>query len=86
MADYKQSTVTGTAWQRSWRVNIENPVTGDKVATFHEHQAMDTGDGIITKQLGSVSVVFDPGNPAHALLYEKLNELYMQLAAARDAA
>ena len=87
MADYRESTVTGTAWQRVCRVEINNPLNGVPTALFVEEKAVSLGEGnVITTPCANLSVAFDANNELHQAIYAKLNELYALLREARDAA
>lgn len=101
MADYKESTVSGTKWQRASRVVIENPFGGTPHVSFVEEEVVNFGDKQITNPCANLIVQFDPaaeialvdpatGTPtgkvmSHADLYAALHSLYMQEAVKRDA-
>lgn len=55
MANYKETTISGSQYQRCWRVNIENPFEGTKEITFFEEQINVIGEDTITKMLSNVS-------------------------------
>ena len=59
MTDYKQTTINGTSWQRSWRVECENPLQGQRKITFHEEQVLNAGDQQIRTPAGSCSLPFN---------------------------
>ena len=84
MADYKEKEVAGKSWQRACRVIIENPYGGLPTITFVEQEATQLGEKIIMKDCGSVGLQFDAQNATHVQIYTILNQLYMELAAARD--
>ena len=85
MADYKESSVNGTSWQRAVRVVVENPYGGVSSINFVEEKAINL-DGTITTQLCSNLITqFSGENPLHVEIYTKLNELYVLLREARDA-
>lgn len=100
MADYKESTVAGTSWQRASRVVVDNPYGGVPTIMFVEEQAINIGDSIITKPVANLSCNFDPSatflaiDPttntptgqeiSHGEVYGILYSLYMDLAAKRD--
>lgn len=86
MSDYKESTVAGTSWQRCVRVVIENPYGAGPSINFVEEKAVNLGDGVLTNLCGNVSTQFDAQNAEHVAIYTALNNLYMALAQARDAA
>ena len=85
MADYKESTISGTAWQRAHRVIISNPYGGTPSIVFAEEQATNLNGVVTTTPVAEVSCVFDVTNPDHAAIYTALNNLYMQLATDRDS-
>lgn len=84
--NYKESNVTGTQWQRATRIVIENPFGGIPTVNFIEEKATQLGESVITQLCANLIVAFDPGNPAHLDLYDKLNSLYTVAREARDAA
>lgn len=102
MADYKESSVNGTSWQRAVRVVVENPYGGVSSINFVEEKAINLGDRVITQPIANLSCPFDPqatfpgldpstGLPVgrditHAEVYALLYSLYMNLATARDGA
>lgn len=102
MANYKESAVAGTKWQRASRVVIDNPYGGTPGVLLVEQQAMQLGDEVVIKDIGNLAATFDPAaeiplvNPetgeslgqvmTHQQLYVALHSLYIQLAAERDAA
>lgn len=62
MPDYKQTSISGTSWQRAWRVECENPLQGQRQITFHEEQVLNAAGQQIRTPVGSVSVQFDLQN------------------------
>lgn len=84
--DYKESSVAGTSWQRAVRVVVENPYGGVPSINIVEEKAVNLGDGVITNLCGNLTTVFNPEDALHMAIYEKLNELYVVLREARDAA
>lgn len=85
MADYKESSVNGTSWQRAVRVVVENPYGGVPSINIVEEKAINL-DGTITTQLcANLTTSFDSDNPLHVAIYTKLNELYTILREARDS-
>lgn len=62
MPDYKQTTISGTSWQRAWRVECENPLDGQRQITFHEEQVLNAAGQTVRTPAGSVSVRFDLQN------------------------
>ena len=65
MADYKESTVSGTAWTRAYYVSVNNPLDDTPSITFSEERAVrvETGDPV-TQRLGHVIETFTPENAA----------------------
>lgn len=84
MADYKETTVTGSKWQRAVRVVIDNPYNCLPSILFVEEELINTGDMIIPRLCSNLSAVFDPKNEIHIEIYTKLNELYILLREERD--
>jgi len=84
MADYRESTVTGTQWTRSNVVVINNDFGKPPKITFGEETRIAIGDGSIQASTSAVSCEFDAENPAHIELYTKLNDLYTILRELRD--
>jgi hypothetical protein len=101
--NYKETAVTGSRWVRARTVTLMNPLEGDQIAHFQEEEVFTDGEGIVvTRDVGSCRIVFDPeatitllnpltGEPlgatmTHQEFYVALFSLYMQAAAERDAA
>ena len=100
--NYKETSVTGSAWQRCYQVVVDNSLEGQKSIRFDEEQVVQMADGNVFKALGPLPVNYDPTatidvlDPStgqstgktitHADLYDYLYSAYMQAAAARDAA
>src|ERR1035437_3980729 len=77
--DYKETTVSGTSWQRSWRGNAEKPPGQSPSIQFHEEIAINVGDKVITQPVGlRVNVMFNPENPLHVTAYTTLNAIYIE--------
>jgi hypothetical protein len=61
MADYKQSAVDGTTWQRCHQIVIDNPRRALPAVRFDEEEVLALSDGQeIKRPVGSVRVPFDP--------------------------
>lgn len=60
MADYKESSLSGTKYQRACRIMIENPLGKIPRATFVEEEVTIEPDGVTHKLAGSLSMAFDP--------------------------
>jgi hypothetical protein len=102
MPDYKQSALTGTAWQRCKTVVINNPLVGPKGVYFEEERVISLDGQDLRQPVGGCSKTFDAGGSfplldpgtnlpvgvsmSHAELYVALYSLYMQTATERDAA
>jgi len=56
MADYKESTVSGTSWQRTNQIVIINPSGGTPTVIYNEETAINLGDRTITTPCGNLSV------------------------------
>lgn len=56
MADYKESTVSGTSWQRTNQIVIVNPSGGIPTVIYNEETAINLGDRTITTPAGNLSV------------------------------
>lgn len=86
MADYKESAITGSKWQRAVRVVVENPYNGQPSINFVEEEVISLGDGtVVTKLVANLTDSFVATDVLHQELYTKLNELYVRLREARDA-
>lgn len=61
MPDYKQASLTGTAWQRCNQVVIENQRGSTPTVRFDEEEVIAMQDGReIKRSVGSVAMAFDP--------------------------
>lgn len=61
MANYKETSVAGSKWTRSWQVVVENKFNKTPSITFFEEQIVDVGDGVPTSTLvqGQLTEKFD---------------------------
>jgi hypothetical protein len=100
--EYKQTDVTGAAWQRCHQIVIDNPLNATPLIRFDEQRIVTAAGAASTTPLGSLTAPFDPaaeiplidpqmGEPTgetvtHGALYAALYSAYMQQALARDAA
>lgn len=99
--NYKESTLSGSQWQRCVRVTIDNQYNQTPQITMHEERITVVGDNTFRENVGAVYAAFDP-NAEIALLNPDTGEalgttmtqgqihlamwsLYMQLASERDA-
>lgn len=60
MADYKETTVNGTAWQRAQMIIISNHLGQIPTVTYQEEAILVFEDGEIQKPLGQLSYQLDP--------------------------
>lgn len=101
MPDYKESSVSGTQWQRCNAVVVSNPYGEVPTITLREEQITTVGGQQFRQDRGGIEFPFDPAyvvnlkNPVtgEALgatmtcqeIYVALWSMYMQKAAERDA-
>jgi hypothetical protein len=50
MANYQESTVTGTTWKRCNKIEIRNPYQGAKLAIFLEEELTSLANGKIIQE------------------------------------
>lgn len=64
MTQYRQEEVLGTKYQRSFRVEFDNPLNSVPSATFHEESVVVLSDGnSVTTPVGKVSgSLIDPAS------------------------
>jgi hypothetical protein len=100
MPNYKESDVSGVAWQRCHTVTIQNQLQSPKAVEFQEEQVIDISGKIYREWVKGCSKDYDATasfpilNPqtnaetgitmTHQELYVALYSLYMQTAAERD--
>ncbi len=60
MADYKETTVNGTAWQRAQLIIMSNHLGQLPTVTYQEEAILKFEDGNIQKPLGQLSYTIDP--------------------------
>jgi hypothetical protein len=61
MPNYKETTVTGTKYQRACRVMIENPINKTPTVSFIEEEITINSDNTKShKLIGSLNMSFDP--------------------------
>lgn len=101
MANYKESTVSGSVYTRAHRVIIDNRYQGTPSISFQEEEVLNVNGQIIHQQQGSLDENFtdpttvfpmvDPttgaslGDATYGQIYVLLHSLYLHLAARRDA-
>jgi hypothetical protein len=56
MADYKESTISGTSWQRTNQIVIVNPSGGTPTVIYNEETAFNIGTMTITSPCGNLTV------------------------------
>ena len=102
MPDYKESTVSGTSWQRCHTVTVHNQLSQTPRIEFQEEKVINIDGTSIPQWVGGCTKDFsaaesfpilDPATNVptgqtltHGELYVALYSLYMQTAAERDAA
>ena len=100
MADYKAQEITGTAWQRCYKVTVLNNRNSTPTITFDEQKVYLMPDREVVLNVDSCSATFDPEgeidvlNPetgestglkmTQAQLYAAVYSLYIATATARD--
>jgi hypothetical protein len=100
MADYKESNVSGTQWQRCNGVYIQNSYKNVPNITLREEKVTEIGEELFFKDMGQIDFQFNPnaviqllnpvdGTPTGATMsmgemYIALWSLYMTKAAERD--
>lgn len=100
MANYKESTVSGTSWQRAYQVLINNFYNTTPTVTFNEEEIINTGSGILTKHISHITESFSnpttqfniinpidgsvTGTASYQDVYILLSSLYLDLANKRD--
>lgn len=101
MADYKETAVTGTQWQRCCGVTISNPRAGQPMVEMQEEVVAVVGGNTFSQTAQGLKFPFDPaevitlrdprtGEPIGTSmtgmdLYVALYSLYIQKALQRDA-
>jgi hypothetical protein len=102
MPNYNESAVSGTSWQRCHTVTVRNPLGGLPMIEFAEEKVIMIDGTPINQwvagcwanfDMNGSFPILDPATNAptgvtmtHAQLYQAMYSLYMQTAAARDAA
>ena len=62
MADYKQTTLAGTAYTRAVSVTVANPLTGVKAINFFEEQVVNLGAEVLMRPQGGFQEAFTTEN------------------------
>lgn len=100
MADYKETDVSGVAWQRAQVIIIGNQYQQPQTVTYQEEVLINLNDGTVQQPVGSLSYTIDPmgeielRDPATleltgesipvALIHQALFSDYINRAMARD--
>lgn len=100
MSNYKEQTISGSAWQRANLVQIHNTLNATPTIVFYEEEAVMLPSGVVTKHVGQLTEIFsDPlkefnlvhpetgdvlGTATYQQIYLILHSLYMHLAYIRD--
>lgn len=101
MANYQESSLTGTQYKRCCEMQIINPLGATPVVHFKEQQVLLLDDKIITERTGGIEVLYDAAktvpllDPAtgqatgasttYADIYAALYSAYIAAATERDA-
>jgi len=83
--NYKESTISGTQYQRAVRIQIDNPLGGAPSIMFCEEEVLVMGDKSIKNLCANLNVAFDLENPLHIQAYTVLNAIYEEERGKRDA-
>lgn len=60
MPNYEQTAISATQWVRCYAVVLQNPLDGEKLATFQEQQVMQMqGAAPFVQEAGSCALRFD---------------------------
>ena len=102
MADYKETIVSGTQWQRCCAINIQNSYGRTPQITMQEERLTNVNGEMFQQGAGGINLEFNPdevipllnpvdGSPigqtmTQAQIHIALWSLYMMKAAERDAA
>jgi len=102
MANYQETQVTGTKWQRCNQVLINNPYNTTPAVAFKEETVVVLDSGVFIQSQSGLACDFDPQgvinlrDPATGALtgqtmsqqdvYVALYSMYLQLAEQRDQA
>lgn len=60
MADYKETTINGTAWQRAQLIIMSNHLGQLPTVTYQEEEILALDTGNIQRPLGQLSYTIDP--------------------------
>ena len=60
MADYKETSISGTAWQRAQMIIISNHLGQLPTVTYQEEAIISLDDGHIQKPLAAFGYQIDP--------------------------
>lgn len=59
MADYKETNISGTAWQRAQIIIISNHFEQPQTVTYQEEQLLNVDGGHVQRPAGSLSYQLD---------------------------
>lgn len=69
MPDYREQSLTGEKWTRSYRVHIENPWGGLATVTFFEEDIVELSNGSrVNSPLGQIAMEFTDPNAVVQLI------------------
>jgi hypothetical protein len=60
MADYKETDVSGVAWQRAYQILILNPLDQLPTVRYDEEQVITLNDGQIKQPVSTLGYTVDP--------------------------
>jgi hypothetical protein len=85
--NFNEVALSGTSWERTGRVIIENPLgQAPSLMTVEEYAEPARDGGTKCTPFGNLTLTFNPNNAKHVLLYTTMNEIIVELRTARDAA
>jgi hypothetical protein len=83
-ANYNESTVSGTSWQRVYACHIFNDYGQTPRLNLYEEKITTLDGEIIRKHVQDFCITFDPTNEDHLALYTLLNKIYVEQRTIRD--
>lgn len=60
MSDYKETTLSGSSWQRCHQIVIDNPRGGVPTVRFDEEETLAINGDEIKRPMGQLALAFDP--------------------------
>ena len=82
--NYKETEVIGSKYKRAFEVKINNPKDGKPSLYINEQDCIQLGTETIYRNCGTLYCELNRENPLHMEIYEKLNQLYVELRTERD--